>query len=572
VAPAGGFVVKGTTVVSNLGKARSIELLPVSNATSFGVASGRATVQFVSPGPFLLRVTDADGRQCTVSQQLLVGCPAGFQFIDCGCRCPAGYQEVNSTCQPVPVVGDTCAGLTVKGQTGARVCADTLFSLGDRLQLAVNASKTGVSRYQYELTPMQGKITGNITELVPLDQTGAFSLTVLATPLDGPTVSCPLLPTLKVAASTCDNVQASFVLGSSSMYGAESTLRASVTLPAGSVPTSVIANPRDSSVSVPLSQNGAKSTSWEGTATLPATGEWSISVYVGSEQCILRSRSVNVTCSPGFETDGLGRCRCPQGYENVKGKCQRIQVVQQPEPCDIAVIRSSRGNTPNATLDRGNASVAFGTVLSVSLGAGPTPGGFKTLLVPTQGTETFNISDPIALVRTGQFSVRLEYPSASGLKQCGLVQSIGVVCGTGEIEVDGQCRQIVQSMCDQAFLTISQADDAVRGSRSLVMAALSLPDGANASLIASPLKSAIEVPLAPDSSRAWRAMRACSRQVHGRCSSVLAGSCALDIRRWSKLAARPRPDSWTMAQVGVSALLAARTRAACASFQCSETP
>jgi hypothetical protein len=500
--PAGGFVVQRTMVLSNLGKARFVELLPVLSATSFGVADGRASVQLVSPGPFLVRVTDADGRQCTVSQQLLVGCPAGFELTDGGCRCHAGYQNVNGNCQPV-IVDDVCAGLTAKGQTGARVDADTPFSLGDRLQLVVNTSNpAAVSRYQFELTPMQGKISGDITELVPLDQTGAFSLTVLATPLiDGPTVSCPVLPALKVAASrTCDKVQATFQLGNSSVYGAESTLRASVTLATGSAATSIVASPRDSSVPVPLSQTAARA-SWEGTATLPTTGEWAISVNVGSEQCV--SRFLNVTCSPGFVSDGLGRCRCPQGYENVNGKCLQIQVVIQPEPCDHAVIRSSQANAPFATFDRGSASVTFGTVLSVSLGAGTTPTGIKTLLVPTQGTETLNVTDRIPLVRTGQFSLQLEYPSAAGPRQCGLIPSIQVVCGADETEVDGQCRPIVKSLCDQASLTISQADDAVRGAQSLVMAKLSLSSGANASLIASPLQSAIQVPLAPDGSPAW---------------------------------------------------------------------
>jgi hypothetical protein len=44
--PNGGFLVHGTMVLLNLASARSVELTPVSNATSFAVSSGQATVRF----------------------------------------------------------------------------------------------------------------------------------------------------------------------------------------------------------------------------------------------------------------------------------------------------------------------------------------------------------------------------------------------------------------------------------------------------------------------------------------------------------------------------------------------
>ena len=54
-APTGGYVVQGVMVLSNLGAAKSVELMPVSIATSFNVSNGQATVRLVAPGPFLVR-------------------------------------------------------------------------------------------------------------------------------------------------------------------------------------------------------------------------------------------------------------------------------------------------------------------------------------------------------------------------------------------------------------------------------------------------------------------------------------------------------------------------------------
>ena len=132
-------------------------------------------------------------------------------------------------------------------QTGAQVNADTAtFPLGDRLQLTVDSSKAATSTYEFELRPTQGKITGIITERIPLDQTGSFSLAALVTSRDGQTMTCPVLPVLNVVASrSCDKVRATFLLGNSSARGATSSLFATVTLPAG-LNVTVIATPQGS--------------------------------------------------------------------------------------------------------------------------------------------------------------------------------------------------------------------------------------------------------------------------------------------------------------------------------------
>jgi hypothetical protein len=64
----------------------------------------------------------------------------------------------------------------------------TRFTVGERLQVVVDASKASMSMYQFELVPKQGKITGNATDPVSLNQPGSFSLDLAYTPPDGPSV------------------------------------------------------------------------------------------------------------------------------------------------------------------------------------------------------------------------------------------------------------------------------------------------------------------------------------------------------------------------------------------------
>ena len=158
--------------------------------------------------------------------------------------CQTGYIAANGGCQPI-VSGDVCAGFAVKDQTGTLVGAGRSgFTVGDRLQVILDSAKASTSLYQFELVPKQGKVTGNAADPVPLDQPGSFSLDLAYTPPDGPSVRCPsLLQTVDVVASrSCDKLQATFVLGSSSARGATSSLRASVSLPAG-LNATVIASP-----------------------------------------------------------------------------------------------------------------------------------------------------------------------------------------------------------------------------------------------------------------------------------------------------------------------------------------
>jgi hypothetical protein len=95
------------------------------------------------------------------------------------CRCEAGYQEVNGNCQPV-VMDDACAGLSVTDISGGPISGSRTFSLGDRLRLSLNSSKSE-SAYRFQLVPMQGVVTGSFTDAIALGQTGSFSLNALYT-------------------------------------------------------------------------------------------------------------------------------------------------------------------------------------------------------------------------------------------------------------------------------------------------------------------------------------------------------------------------------------------------------
>jgi hypothetical protein len=90
----------------------------------------------------------------------------------------------------------------------------------------------------------------------------------------------------------------------------------------------------------------------------------------------------------------------------------------------------------------------------------------------------------------------MEYVAAGGTaKRCTLLSSLTVKCPDGEQEVDGQCRAVTRSACESASADVVATEDAARGAGSLIKAALRLADGVGASLVATPLQSAVEVPV-----------------------------------------------------------------------------
>jgi hypothetical protein len=364
------------------------------------------------------------------------------------------------------------------------------FAVGDRLRLSLNASKLA-SAYRFELVPTQGIVTGSIAEAIVLGQTGPFSLVAQYTAAGSAPVQCPLIAALNVSATQlCDQIHAEFSLAASAAAGARSSLTATLTSPAGAA-VSLVATPLDSTVRVPLlSQRGSTSTT--GSVTLPSTGQWSVTVGIGKEQCTKLSQTLIVECLNGF-IDAQGRCICPDGYANMQGQCQ---VMRHRDPCEDATIR----NSVAGTLPRGTASVTLGTTLSVSVKADAAADAantsYKTLLIPKQGTEVHDLARDFGPNRTGTFSLDMEYGPVGGTpKRCTLLSSLTVKCRSGEQEVDGQCRAVARSACDLASVDVALTEDPARGAWSLVKATLQLPVGMSASLVATPLQSAVEVPL-----------------------------------------------------------------------------
>jgi hypothetical protein len=344
---------------------------------------------------------------------------------------------------------------------------------------------------------MQGTVTGGIGEPVVLDRTGPFSLTVQYTAAGRTPVRCPLVAALNVTApQLCDQVQAEYSLANSTVTGARSSLRVQLTVPAG-VDVSAVATPLDSTLRVPLTAQRGNAGMQAGSVVLPSTGPWQVAVGVGQEQCTKLSWTANVECLNGF-LDAQRRCICPEGRENVQGVCV---VVKQYDPCQDATIR---GSSAIGRLGTGNASLTLGTKLSVTVRADAVSSIFRALLVPAQGTEVYNLEPAFAPSRTGTFSLELEHTAAGGTpKRCTLVPSLTVVCPAGEREVDGQCHAITRSACEVAAVEVTLADDVAKGARSLVTARLSLPDGANASLVATPLQSAVQVRLMRNGMGTW---------------------------------------------------------------------
>jgi hypothetical protein len=195
--PAGGLVVQGVLVVSNLVSARSVELMPVSTATSFDVSDGLATVRFATPGPFLVRVTDADFRQCSLSQQLQVGCPAGFLDDGSGrCVCPVGLENKDGKCAPVQQEVDLCqlASVSSSATLTRLVSGDIVTRPGTQLGISF---ETGISIIGFEtlLVPLQGTERRPITETLWLNRSGLFAVKLKK---ENSKQECSLIPRLDV--------------------------------------------------------------------------------------------------------------------------------------------------------------------------------------------------------------------------------------------------------------------------------------------------------------------------------------------------------------------------------------
>jgi hypothetical protein len=104
----------------------------------------------------------------------------------------------------------------------------------------------------------------------------------------------------------------SLTAGDSALRGTtNSVITATISQPPG-VAAKIVAVPKNSTVDVAPNVP----------ATLPATGDWSITLSVGDQLCPNKTQPVTVRCAAGFvEADGL--CFCPAGFEKFGGACIR---------------------------------------------------------------------------------------------------------------------------------------------------------------------------------------------------------------------------------------------------------
>jgi hypothetical protein len=266
--------------LSQLGSAALVELMPVTNTTSFAVSGGQANITFGQPGSFLVRLTMADGRQCTLPLARTVSCPAG-------------KRAEQGQCVPA-VEEDPCMNLDVvdRGTLQALVGRDAAIVFHPGTALSVAPRRGAIdSGWATLVVPTQATEIQAAADTVWLNRTGNFSVRLRYASLAaaGASKECSLLSTVVVKCndgeqevsgkcyqSLCDQASVSFALATDPARGANSlvqaTLVAAPNFPAETT-VAVTATPMNSTVQVPLSVDGR---AWRGSATLPTTGRWSL--------------------------------------------------------------------------------------------------------------------------------------------------------------------------------------------------------------------------------------------------------------------------------------------------------
>jgi hypothetical protein len=310
------------------------------------------------------------------------------------------------------------------------------------------------------LVPKQGTETHDLAEDFWLNRTGTFALQLEYTSSAGVAKQCSILSSLVVKCdssereidgqcypivqSACDQAQVSFSVADDPAKGARSLIQAALSLPAGAT-ASVTATPQNSTVALPLQRVGSGG-GWQGSVALPTTGQWSIGLTIGREQCIAKTATFDMQCmkSEGFISDGRGRCTCPAGYENVNGRCTDVK---EEDPCESAVAQSM---SETRALHRDTEAVVLpGDSISVRTNVSGAVMSQETLLVPTEGTLVHNVSDPVQLHKTGSFTLQLRYSVGGGAsRQCSLISKLMVRCGQDEQEVDGKCLKAADCSLD----------------------------------------------------------------------------------------------------------------------------
>ena len=460
-----------------------------------GAWSGEATLPSSDEWEIMLTI---GSQTCTAKKTTLtVICKDGFVLDKTTktCECPTGYENVDGVCTVSASLCDQAAptlSLASNNALGSTslLTASMTVPVGTAVALTANPLGSSVSVDQNSADSTTVWVG---TATLPTVGSWSIALTIgsetcTIDPSAYPAVACMSgfvsngagrceCPTgmqnvngvCTTVQSDCDLTTASFSLENSPNLGSNGHLVALLSTP-GNKKALVTAVPSSSTVTA-----GS-----EGTATLPSTGLWDVSVTVGNEMCSKKSTQLTVVCIAGFVLDATTKtCNCPAGKQNVNGVCVMVQ-----SACDKTITNFSlASDTALGSMGQLISSIkhpagATADIAAVPLGSAEVPG--------TGLTDTW--SGSATLPSTGKWQITVTV--TSGSDSCTLQSTeLSVVClagfqrnpttkqcecPTGAQNINGVC-QAAKSLCSQAQASFLLAKDTKLGSTGRLISNLTLP-------------------------------------------------------------------------------------------------